>query len=123
METLYQFKGTGNIYTYKQLQMFFLHGRKRKITFNEWFNNSISDGTIINYTDKKNNLSLEEVVEYAFLHDMKFSEVHFQHDNGKEFTVLDAEKGLFSIKGRDGFFTFEDLELDYENEQVFSICS
>lgn len=68
-------------------------------------------------------MSLQNILEYVQLHDLKYGDICFKHDNGKKFKVLDADMGLFSVEGKSGFFTLSDLEVDYEDEPVFKICS
>lgn len=120
----FQCVATGKLYTKSQMRDLFKFKEYRGYTgtFYDWIREELDNGRIINYTEKKAGLSLDEILEYAVVHNMKFSDIRFRHDNGKLFTLLDADKGLFGIEGRNGFFRLEDLELDYENEAVFSIC-
>lgn len=121
MKTLYKFKE--KIYTYTELVTLYSHSRvNKKIAFNEWFENNLSNGNIVNYTEKKDNLTLYEVIDYAYLHDLNSNQVHFQDNHGKCFTILDAEIGSIGIDGENRIFTFEELENDYKENKVFNIC-
>lgn len=130
MKTLYKFlktKKAGKIYTCKNLEyLFFKEKNRRKnknITFKEWLQDNLDNGVIINYSDKRNELSLEEVVEYACLHDNKFNKLKFIDNDGNKYIILDAVIGLFMIECNDKIFSFDDLESHYKDKKVFSIIS
>lgn len=108
------------IYSEEQMRDLFRFKEYRGYTrtFEDWIKLELDNGYIINYT-----MSLQDILEYVQQHDMKYRGIRFQHKNGKKFEVLDADKGLFSIEGERGFFTLSDLEIDYEDEPVFGICS
>ena len=121
MKTLYKFKG--NKYTYNQLREIYSHSRmNKKTTFDDWFNQKILNGNIINYTEHKKCLTLEEVVNYAYIHNAVPCEIHFEHNDGKTFKVLNAELGLISVEGANKVFTYDELENKYKNEKIFNIC-
>lgn len=123
--TIYQCIADKRMYTEKQMRNLFKFKEYRGYTetFEDWIKSELDIGYIINYTEKKSNMSLQNILEYARLHNFKYGDICFEHDNGKKFKVLDADMGLFSVEGKSGFYTLSDLEVDYEDEKVFKICS
>lgn len=123
--TIYQCVADKRTYTEEQMRELFRFKEYRGYigTFEDWIKEELDNRHVINYTEKKSDMSLQNILEYAQLHDLKYGDICFKHDNGKKFKVLDADMGLFSVEGKSGFFTLSDLEVDYEDEPVFKICS
>ena len=122
---IYQCVADKRLYTEEQMKNLFRFKEYRGYTgtFEDWIKEELENGYIIDYTEKKSDMSLQNILEYARLHDLKYGDICFRYNNGKKFKVLDADMGLFSIEGKRGFYTLSDLEVDYENEDVFSIYS
>lgn len=122
---IYQCVADKRLYTEEQMKNLFRFKEYRGYTgtFEDWIKEELENGYIVNYTEKNSNMSLQNILKYAQLHDMKYGDICFQHDNGKKFKVLDADMGLFSVEGKSGFYTLNDLEVDYEDEEVFKIFS
>ena len=99
----------------------FLKYKKNIGTFEDWIQSEIDEGYIIDYTNRTEQLSAEEILEYAVRHNKKYSEITFRHENGKEFVLLDTDLELFRDVSQSKYMTLRDMEMDYENEPLFTI--